>query len=133
MICEAFDEEVLTDEKGKEDVRTVLRFTPRMAPIKVGIFPLLKKNEEQVRIAKEIQRTLQPWMNVFYDDGGAVGRRYRRQDEVGTPFGITIDFETLGEGGEELKNTVTLRHRDSMEQERLPIAGLLAWLLERVR
>ncbi|MBU6328225.1 MAG: glycine--tRNA ligase, partial [Verrucomicrobia bacterium] len=133
LICEAFDEEVLTDEKGKEDVRTVLRFTPRMAPIKVGIFPLLKKNEEQVRIAKEIQRTLQPWMNVFYDDGGAVGRRYRRQDEVGTPFGITIDFETLGEGGEELKNTVTLRHRDSMEQERLPIAGLLAWLLERVR
>ena len=99
----------------------------------MGIFPLLKKNEEQVRIAKEIQRTLQPWMNVFYDDGGAVGRRYRRQDEVGTPFGITIDFETLGEGGEELKNTVTLRHRDSMEQERLPISGLLAWLLERVR
>jgi glycyl-tRNA synthetase len=133
LICEAFDEEVLTDEKGKEDVRTVLRFVPRMAPIKVGIFPLLKKNEEQVRLCREIQKTLQPWMNVFYDDGGAVGRRYRRQDEVGTPFCITVDFETLGESGDGLKNTVTLRHRDSMEQERLPISGLLAWLLERVR
>jgi glycyl-tRNA synthetase len=86
-----------------------------------------------VRIAKEIQKKLQPWMNVFYDDSGAVGRRYRRQDEVGTPYCVTIDFETLGEGGEELKNTVTLRHRDSMEQERIAIDALLPWLLERVR
>jgi glycyl-tRNA synthetase len=133
LICEAFDEEILVDEKGKEDVRTVLRFVPRMAPIKVGIFPLLKKNEEQVAICREIQKTLQPWMTVFYDDGGALGRRYRRQDEVGTPFCITVDFETLGEKGDELKGTVTVRHRDSMEQERLPISGLLAWLLERTR
>ncbi len=133
LLCEAFDEETLTDEKGKEDIRTVLRFVPRMAPVKVGIFPLLKKNEEQVRICRDIQRTLQPWMNVFYDDGGALGRRYRRQDEIGTPFCVTVDFETLGEQGDELKNTVTIRHRDSMEQERLPISDLLAWLLERVR
>ena len=133
LICEAFDEETLTDDKGKEDVRTVMRFVPRMAPVKVGIFPLLKKNEEQVRIAREIQKTLQPWMNVFYDDGGAVGRRYRRQDEVGTPFCVTVDFDTLGENGEELKGTVTIRHRDSMAQERLPVAALLPWLLERVR
>jgi len=133
LICEAFDEEVLTDDKGKEDVRTVLRFVPRMAPIKVGIFPLLKKNDEQVRICREIQRTLQPWMTVFYDDGGAVGRRYRRQDEVGTPFCVTVDFDTLGENGPELAGTVTIRHRDSMAQERLTIAALLPWLLERVR
>ena len=133
LICEAFDEEVLTDEKGKEDVRTVLRFKPAMAPIKVGIFPLLKKNEEQVRIAKDIQKRLQKWMTVFYDDGGAVGRRYRRQDEVGTPYCVTVDFDTLGENGEELKDTVTLRHRDSMEQERMKIDALLPWLLERVR
>jgi glycyl-tRNA synthetase len=133
LICEAFDEESLTDEKGREDLRTVLRFKPAMAPIKVGIFPLLKKNEQQVRIAKEIQQTLQKWMTVFYDDGGAVGRRYRRQDEVGTPFCVTIDFETLGEEGDELKDTVTVRHRDSMEQERIKIAALLPWLLERVR
>jgi glycyl-tRNA synthetase len=133
LICEAFDEETLTDEKGKEDVRTILRFVPRMAPIKVGIFPLLKKNEEQVRICREIQKTLQPWMTVFYDDGGAVGRRYRRQDEVGTPFCVTVDFDTLGEGGDALEGTVTVRHRDSMAQERLAIAALLPWLLERVR
>jgi glycyl-tRNA synthetase len=133
LICEAFDEETLTDDKGKEDVRTVMRFVPRMAPVKVGIFPLLKKNEEQVRIAREIQKTLQPWMTVFYDDGGAVGRRYRRQDEVGTPFCVTVDFDTLGENGPELQGTVTIRHRDSMEQERLPVAALLPWLLERVR
>ncbi|MCP5544010.1 MAG: glycine--tRNA ligase [Akkermansiaceae bacterium] len=133
MICEAFEEEELTDEKGKKDVRTVMRFAPRMAPIKAGIFPLLKKNEEQVRICREIQKKLQPWMNVFYDDGGAVGRRYRRQDEVGTPFCITVDFDTLGENGEELKDTVTIRHRDSMEQERVPLDSLLQWLLERVR
>jgi glycyl-tRNA synthetase len=133
LICEAFDEETLSDEKGKEDIRTVLRFKPTMAPIKVGIFPMLKKNDEQVRIAKEIQRSLQKWMPVFYDDGGAIGRRYRRQDEVGTPFCVTVDFDTLGENGDELKNTVTIRHRDSMEQERMKIDALLPWLLERVR
>ena len=133
LICEAFDEETLTDDKGREDVRTVLRFKPAMAPVKVGVFPLLKKNGEQVRIAKEIQRKLQKWMTVFYDDSGAVGRRYRRQDEIGTPFCVTVDFETLGEQGEELKDTVTIRHRDSMEQERMKIDALLPWLLERVR
>ena len=133
LICEAFDEETLTDEKGKEDIRTVLRFKPTMAPIKVGIFPMLKKNEEQVRIAKEIQKSLQKWMPVFYDDGGALGRRYRRQDEVGTPYCVTVDFDTLGENSDDLKGTVTIRHRDSMEQERIKIDALLPWLLERVR
>jgi glycyl-tRNA synthetase len=133
LICEAFDEEVLTDEKGKEDIRTVLRFKPTMAPIKVGIFPMLKKNADQVRIAKEIQKSLQKWMTVFYDDGGAIGRRYRRQDEVGTPFCVTVDFDTLGEGGDELKDTVTVRDRDTMQQQRMPISQLLAYLLEHVR
>ena len=133
LICEAFDEETLTDDKGKEDIRTVLHFKPTMAPIKVGIFPMLKKNEEQVKIARDIQKSLQKWMPVFYDDGGAIGRRYRRQDEIGTPYCVTVDFDTLGENGEELKNTVTIRHRDSMEQERIKIDALLPWLLERVR
>jgi glycyl-tRNA synthetase len=72
-------------------------------------------------------------MTVFYDDSGAVGRRYRRQDEVGTPFCITVDFDTLGENGPDLQGTVTIRHRDSMEQERVRIDALLPWLLERVR
>ena len=132
LICEAFDEEELGTD-GKSDMRTVMRFMPSMAPIKVAVFPLLKKNEEQVRICREIQKSLQPWMNVFYDDSGAVGRRYRRQDEVGTPFCVTVDFETLGEENPDLKGTVTLRHRDSMAQERLAIDELLPWLLARVR
>jgi glycyl-tRNA synthetase len=69
---------------------------------------------------------------TFYDEGGAIGRRYRRQDEIGTPFGITVDFETLGEKGDELKDTVTLRHRDSMKQERVHIKDLLGILLPQV-
>jgi glycyl-tRNA synthetase len=72
-------------------------------------------------------------MNVFYDVGGAVGRRYRRQDEVGTPYCITVDFDTLGENDAANTGTVTVRHRDSMEQERMPVDALLTWLLERVR
>jgi len=133
LICEAFSEEQVTDAKGKTETRTVMRFKPRMAPVKVAIFPLLKKNEDQVRIAKEIQVSLRPFMNAFYDEAGAVGRRYRRQDEIGTPFCITIDFDTLGESGDELKDTVTIRHRDSMAQERIAISDVLSWLAERVR
>lgn len=138
LICEAFDEEDLTKEGGKTDIRTVLHFDPKMAPIKVGILPLLKKNADQVRIAREIQASLQPYMNVFYDETAAIGRRYRRQDEVGTPFCIAVDFETIGQGGENnddtsQEGTVTIRHRDSMEQERIAIKDLLPWLLERLR
>lgn len=137
VLCEAFDEEDLTKEGGKPDIRTVMRFSPKIAPVKAAVFPLLKKNEEQVRIAKELQKELQQWMNAQYDDGGAVGRRYRRQDEIGTPFCITVDFETLGEGeGEEgaaLKGTVTIRERDSMEQTRLPVEEVLGYLLKRIR
>lgn len=133
ILCEAFDEEELGKD-GKSDIRTVMHFHPRMAPIKAAIFPLLKKNAEQVRIAHEIEAELRPFMNVFYDEAGAVGRRYRRQDEVGTPFCITVDFESLGEGDDPtLKDTVTIRHRDSMEQERIAIKDLLHWLLKRIR
>ena len=105
-----------------------MRFKPAIAPVKTAIFPLLKKNTEQVAIAKSIQKKLQAWMNVAYDDSGAVGRRYRRQDEIGTPFCVTVDFDTIGENGPEKVDTVTLRHRDSMQQERIPIAELRARL-----
>ena len=132
LLCEAYAEETLTDEKGKSETRVVLRFHPRMAPIKCGIFPLLKNNPELVAKAHEIATTLKPHMNVFYDETGAIGRRYRRQDEAGTPFGVTVDFETLGERGDELKETVTLRHRDSMLQERVRIADLPARLLAAI-
>ena len=86
-----------------------------------------------MRIGREIQRSLERFMNVFYDQTGAVGRRYRRQDEVGTPFCITVDFETLGEENPELKDTVTLRHRDSMKQERIAISDLLPRLLDEIQ
>jgi len=132
LICEAYDEETVTDEKGKSETRTVMRFHPRMAPIKVGVFPLLKNKPELVAKAREVHTLLKPHMMTFYDEAGAIGRRYRRQDEAGTPFGLTIDFETLGERGDELRDTVTLRHRDSMQQERVKISDLLTTLLPQV-
>ena len=132
LICEAFDEETVTDENGKSETRTVLRFHPRMAPIKCGIFPLLKNKPELVAKAREVMNLLRPHMMVFYDETGAIGRRYRRQDEAGTPFGVTIDFDTIGENGPEKKDTVTLRHRDSMQQERVALADLLPRLLAAI-
>ena len=133
LICEAYAEETVTDEKGKAEVRTVMRFHPRMAPIKVGVFPLLKNKPELVAKAREVHAVVKSHMMAFYDEAGAIGRRYRRQDEAGTPFGVTIDFETLGERGDELRDTVTLRHRDSMQQERVKIADLLGRILPQVR
>ena len=129
LICEAYNEEEVTDEKGAKETRVVLRFHPQMAPIKAGVFPLLKNKPELVEKAKSLAATLRRHFPVFYDESGAIGRRYRRQDEIGTPFGITVDFETL-EGAKEgplvgQKDTVTLRHRDSMKQERLSMAELL--------
>jgi glycyl-tRNA synthetase len=109
-----------------------MRFHPRVAPIKCGIFPLLKNQPELVAKAREVQTLLRPQMNVFYDETGAIGRRYRRQDEAGTPFGITIDFETLGERDPALRDTVTLRHRDSMEQERVAIGELSPRLVSAI-
>src|SRR5207302_7273114 len=122
-----------TEEKGKSETRVVMRFHPRIAPIKCGVFPLLKNNEALVAKAREAASLLRPHMMIFYDETGAIGRRYRRQDEAGTPFGVTIDFETLGEKGPELKDTVTLRDRDSMKQERVKIGDLAPLLLEKVR
>src|SRR5438876_1683549 len=129
LICEAYAEDQAPDEKGKMETRVVLRFHPRMAPIKCGIFPLLKNNAQLVEKAKEIVDLLRPHMYVFYDESGAIGRRYRRQDEIGTPFGVTVDFETLGEKDATLRNTVTLRDRDSMKQRRVAIGELAGTLL----
>jgi glycyl-tRNA synthetase len=133
LICAAFAEETVMGENGKAEMRTVLRFHPRMAPIKCGVFPLLKNNPHLVQKSREIADSLKPYMMVFYDESGAIGRRYRRQDEAGTPFGVTIDFDTIGENGPEKRDTVTLRDRDSMKQERVPIAELKDLLLERIR
>jgi glycyl-tRNA synthetase len=133
LICAAFAEETVTGDNGKAEVRTVLRFHPRMAPIKCGVFPLLKNNSQLVQKSREIADSLKPYMMVFYDESGAIGRRYRRQDEAGTPFGVTVDFDTIGENGPEKRDTVTLRDRDTMKQERVSIAELKDLLLERIR
>ncbi len=97
LICDAYAEDQAPDDKGKMETRTLLRFHPRIAPVKCSVFPLLKNKEPLVTKAKEIVNLLRPHMFVFYDESGAIGRRYRRQDEIGTPFGVTVDFETLGE------------------------------------
>ena len=132
LICEAYTEDQAPDEKGKMEARIVLRFHPRMAPVKCGVFPLLKNNSQLVAKAKEIVTLLRPQMTVFYDEGGAIGRRYRRQDEIGTPFGVTVDFETLGEKDAALRDTITLRDRDSMKQERVAIQDLPRILRDRL-
>src|SRR6266403_3969932 len=132
LICEAYSEDEAPDDKGKMETRIVLRFRPRIAPIKCAVFPLLKNKEPLVAKAKEIVDLLRRHMFVFYDESGAIGRRYRRQDEIGTPFGVTVDFETLGEKDAALRDTVTLRDRDSMKQERIAIRDLPAILRERL-
>ena len=133
LICNAYCEDEAPDEKGKLEKRVVMRFSPRIAPIKVAVFPLLKNRPELVAKALQVRDLLRPLMTVYYDDGGAIGRRYRRQDEAGTPYGVTIDFDTVGEQGEGLKDTVTLRDRDTMKQTRVKIEELPALLQEKIR
>lgn len=113
VLSDAYEEE----EVGENDVRTVLRFHPSIAPVQVGVFPLVKKDGLAEK-AREIEEALREDYATFYDQSGAIGRRYRRQDEIGTPFCVTIDYETME------KDTVTLRHRDSMEQERISLGEL---------
>ena len=124
LLCEAYEEQKLTDEKGKEDVRTVLHFSPKAAPIKVAIFPLIKKDPDQDRIAREIFGKLRRKVNVMWDVSGAIGRRYRRQDEAGTPWCITVDEQTVKDG------TFTVRERDSMAQKRMTYAEFLEMMYE---
>jgi glycyl-tRNA synthetase len=122
LVCllDAYHEEVVKDEE-----RTVLRLDPKISPIKAGVYPLVKR-ENMPEIAKKIEDLLRPHFKIFYDEGGAIGRRYRRQDEVGTPFGITVDSQTLQD------QTVTLRERDSMEQVRVKIDELVGVLKKKI-
>ncbi len=112
FLCEAYCEDEVPDEKGKATKRVFLKFHPRLAPIKAAVFPLVKK-DGMPEVARKIYRALKPHMNVFYDEKGAVGRRYRRQDEIGTPFCITVDGQTMTDG------TVTVRDRDTLKQWRV--------------
>ena len=127
VLCAAYAEEDVTDDKGAVEKRTVLRLSPRIAPVKVAVLPLLKNKEHLVARARELYQRLQRRYSVFYDDGGAIGRRYRRQDEIGTPWCVTIDFDTVEKDG-----SFTLRERDSMQQRRIQEAELFALLDQHV-
>ena len=132
LITNAYSETTKTDDKGKSETLYVMKFHPRVAPVKAGIFPLLKNKPELVTKALAVRDLLRPWMNVNYDESGSIGKRYARQDEAGTPFCVTIDFDTLGEKPE-LLDTVTIRHRDDGRQERVKISELRDFLLSKVR
>ncbi|MFH1921027.1 MAG: glycine--tRNA ligase [Planctomycetota bacterium] len=125
FLCEAYQEDEAPDEKGKPTKRVFLRFHPRLAPIKAAVFPLVKK-DGMPEVAKEIYSALKPHFTVFYDEKGAVGRRYRRQDEIGTPFCVTVDGQTMTDG------TVTIRDRDTLEQWRVKKEDCLAELRARL-
>ena len=129
FLCEAYDEEHLVDAKGKEDVRTVLRLHPFLAPFKCAVLPLSKKLSGK---AMEIRNELAKDFMVDFDDAGSIGKRYRRQDEIGTPLCVTVDFDTVGDDEKAGDNCVTIRDRDTMEQIRLPIAELKAYIAQKI-
>ncbi|WP_129673781.1 glycine--tRNA ligase [Candidatus Chloroploca sp. Khr17] len=119
-----------------EHYRTVLHLRPRLAPVKVAVFPLKRNHEKIVTTARQIRRQLQLENNMrtVYDDTGAIGKLYRRQDEIGTPFCVTVDFDTIGEGKDgSLTGTVTVRDRDTMAQERVAISALQGYLEAKLR
>jgi len=119
VLCDAYHEDQMDGE-----TRVVLRLAPHLAPVKVAVSPLLKNKPELVAKAREVYALLKKEVpQIMWDDNGNIGKRYRRQDEIGTPFCVVIDFDTLGEKPE-LKDTITIRHRDTGEQERLPISEL---------
>ncbi|MDP3071728.1 MAG: glycine--tRNA ligase [Opitutaceae bacterium] len=128
VLCAGYAEEDVKDEKGNVEKRTVLRLSPRIAPVKVAVLPLLKNKEALTKRAHDLYKKLQRRYAVFYDDGGNIGKRYRRQDEIGTPWCVTIDFDTIEKPGD----TFTLRERDSMAQKRITEAELFALLEEQI-
>ena len=128
FLCDAYDEEVVDAEK--KDTRVVMHLHPALAPFKAAVLPLSKKLNDK---AQEVYSKLTKHFMVDYDDAGSIGKRYRRQDEIGTPFCITVDFQTVGSETEEADHCVTIRERDSMEQVRIPIDQVKAYLLERVK
>ncbi|MGI9018618.1 MAG: glycine--tRNA ligase [Euzebya sp.] len=126
FMIDAYAEEEAPAAKGGTETRTVMRFHPDIAPVKVAVLPLSKK-ETLTPTAREVNDLLKPhFTGVDYDEAGQIGRRYRRQDEVGTPFCVTVDFETV-----EQDRAVTVRDRDTMGQERIPIEGLVSYLTDR--
>ena len=131
LLCDAYDVEKLDD--GEE--RVVLHFHPSVAPVKAAVLPLVKKGKVK-EVAESIFQNLITRFNVEYDETQSIGKRYRRQDELGTPYCITVDFDTIGEGDDvdlSKKGKVTVRDRDTMKQELVAIEDLEDWLAKRVR
>lgn len=126
LLCEAYRLERWVDENGKQDERVVMGFAPSIAPVKVAVLPLSKKPELQ-EPAKKLTELLSLDFQTDYDESGSIGKRYRRQDEIGTPFCVTFDFDSLND------QAVTLRHRDSMQQVRLPIEGLATVIQQKLK
>ena len=127
VLCDAYDEEVV--DEAKNDVRVVMHLHPALAPYKAAILPLSKKLSDK---AREIYAELsKDWM-IDFDETGSIGKRYRREDEIGTPFCITVDFDTVGDAEKAGDNCVTIRERDSMEQVRVPISELKSYLAEKL-
>ena len=126
FLVDAYREEQVENAKGGTDTRVVLGLDPRLAPVKAAVLPL-SRNEKLSPLAREIAADLRDDWNIDFDDAGAIGRRYRRQDEIGTPFCVTVDFDSLDD------DAVTVRERDTMQQERVPRAELHAYLAERLR
>ena len=130
FLVNAYDEEVVgQDKNGKDDVRVVMHFHPALAPFKAAVLPLSKKLSEK---AREVQQLLSKHWMVDFDETGSIGKRYRREDEIGTPYCITVDFDTVGDAEKEGDGCVTVRDRDTMEQVRLPISELVAYLTEKL-
>ena len=123
FLSDSYDEEPLTSEDGKEDIRTVLRFHPAIAPFKASILPLAKKLSN---LAAPIHEELSKHFMTDYDETGSIGKRYRREDEIGTPFCICVDFETENDG------CVTIRDRDTMLQVRVPVSNVREYIEERL-
>ena len=132
FLIEAYDEEVVgQDKKGNDDVRVVMHFHPALAPFKAAVLPLSKK-EVLAGPAQELRNELSKYFMVDYDDTGSIGKRYRRQDEIGTPYCITLDFETVGDENTPADHCVTIRDRDTMEQVRIPMDQVRSWLEKKL-
>ena len=130
FLIDAYDEEVVgQDKNGKDDVRVVLRLHPALAPFKAAVLPLSKKLTDK---AMPIWHELAKQFPVDFDDAGSIGKRYRREDEIGTPYCITVDFQTVGDETTPADHAVTVRDRDTMEQVRIPVSELKAWLAEKL-
>ncbi|HOX93135.1 MAG TPA: His/Gly/Thr/Pro-type tRNA ligase C-terminal domain-containing protein, partial [Spirochaetales bacterium] len=126
ILCDAYDEEKVADKGNDDDWRTVMRFHPALAPITVAVLPLMKK-DGLAELAQDIRASLKEDYATDYDQAGAIGRRYRRQDEAGTPFCVTVDYDSKEDG------TVTVRERDSMEQKRVHKDELLSYIRDRIK